>query len=100
MTKKPDGFNEHLTAITKGSFDKIKDSDSFISLLSENALTAPEVLLQMGIAVLHDKPIGLIVLEGVKVSETLKKIAFGVEYATDEPESFKHACERLMAKAP
>lgn len=94
-------FVAHLNAITKASFDKIKGSDSFISLLTEDALTAPEVLLQIGIAVLHDKPIGLVIWKGVKVSETLEKIAYAIEYVeNDSEETLSEACKRLLEKAP
>ncbi len=70
-----------------------------MSLLTENALTAPEVLLQMGIAVLHDKPIGVIAVKGVKVSETLKRIAFAIEYADDDQKSIHEAAKRILEKA-
>ncbi len=91
-------YNEYLKSIVKGSEEKILGSSIFVGLLTPAADKRPEVLLQFGIAVLHDKPIGVLVFEGVPVSESLKKIAFAVEYVKDR-DDFEEATKRLIEKA-
>lgn len=91
---------EFLKAIYTGSHDKIVGSNAFMALLTEGSEFAPECCLQMGIAVFHDKPLGIVAVKGSKVSETLKKIAFAIEYADDDSNSIQEATKRILEKAP
>jgi hypothetical protein len=77
----------------------VRESDVFLSIFTEEAKIAPETLLQIGIAVVHDKPIGLLVHEDTPVSEHLKKIAFGIERFSTQ-EDIHEATKRLLSKKP
>ncbi len=92
---------EDLKVIVKSSGEKILDCEIFCSILNQNFLLNPQTILEIGIALLHDKPIGLLVMTGTEVSEHLKKIAFGIEYfAKDTPQEMHDATKRLLRKAP
>lgn len=90
---------EFLKRIIDGSYQKIIDSNFFIGLLThEDAMKAPEVLLQFGIAVLHDKPIIVVAEKGVSVSKNLQKIATEITYYETE-EDIQTNLEKAIKKA-
>lgn len=61
------------------SGQKIADSSAFVGLVTKNFLDNPACALQIGFAVLMDKPIVLIVDEKETVSKHLTKIATRIE---------------------
>lgn len=88
-----------LKAATEDSGEKIEKSAIFMSLFSKSYAKEPLCALQLGIAILLDKPICLMVVEGGKVPEHLKKIAFAIEQVTDtHPDSMKVAYEKIQKK--
>jgi hypothetical protein len=72
-------FNEWLAKAAKASGDKIADSSIFASLVTKNFLKSPLCALQLGLAILMDKPILLIVDKDEKISPALVKIARQIE---------------------
>lgn len=87
-----------LKKIVDGSYEKIVSSKIFLSLLTENALRSPHVLIQLGIAILHDKPIFLVVEKGVKVPEHLKKIATRIEFF-ESKDGFEAIAKKIINEA-
>ncbi len=82
-----------------GSGEKIEDSSLFMSLYTKNYKEDPLCALQLGIAVMLDKPIGLLVPHGVDLADNLKRLAKGIEYFhLDDSKSLEGASERLTDK--
>ena len=64
------------------NLEKIKSSAIFMSILSPKFVEEPRCVMQIGAAVLLDKPIAIIVVKGAKVPKHLEKIAT-IEYCND-----------------
>lgn len=93
---------EALQEITERNQKMIQNSRIFLflTLFSDGYEKDATPVIQIGLAVLLDKPIGIIALRGAKVSEHLKKLAFSIEHVSgDDPESLTRATERLIEKA-
>ena len=65
--------------------EKIEDSAVFMSLYTQSYKDDPMCALQLGIAIMLDKPIGIIAEDGVSVPEVLARIASGVETFSRDP---------------
>jgi hypothetical protein len=83
-------FNESYANLKGG----IEGSHVFASLVTQSYLDSPECALQVGLAVMLDKPICLIVDKGRKIPANLIKIAKIIEYA-----DFKNAKDLERAAA-
>ena len=72
---------EWCRKVFESSHNGIKHSAMFLSIFTENYEKAPECFLQLGIAVMYDKPLVFLIPEDqdVRIPETLKKIAFRIE---------------------
>lgn len=80
-----------------GSEPLIEKSAMFVSLFSKGWRKDPTPLLQLSIAILLDKPICIIAVDNEVVPETLKKIAFAIEYVKN-PEDMQGAVEAIYKK--
>jgi chaperonin GroEL (HSP60 family) len=78
MKKRLDDMDEFIKW-GKDTGSKINDSAVFAGIVSENTLNDPMMALQIGYAVLLDKPIILIVDKSMKIPEGLTKIAKVIE---------------------
>lgn len=95
--KPTDEIREWAEKAASGSFEKIDSSEVFLSLLSENAKKDPLVCLQLGYAILNDKPIGVVAIEGSTVPKALRRIAGAVERA-DDLSGAEDAVRRVVEK--
>jgi len=77
--------------------DKIKQSAIFLGLVPTDTGYFEDVrtVLQIGYAVLHDKPLYFVVKEGVKMPEHLKKLAAGIQ-EFKAPDDFEFAVKKLL----
>ena len=91
---------EQLQKAVKSSAPKIQNSGLFLSMYLDGGFEKePLCLLQLAIAILLDKPIGVLVYEGIKIPENLKKIAVAIEYCEEgNQESMNQAALRLIKK--
>lgn len=80
------------------SGEKIEQAEAFVSIFSMNYKENPLCALQLGIAMMLDKPIALLVIAGTSVPKNLSKIAIAIEECDDAPESVGQASQRLMDK--
>ena len=84
-------------AISSGT--KIEQCEIFVSIFSDSYKKDPLCALQLGIALMLGKPIGLLAFEGVEVPETLKRIADAVESFPEGDElALQEASKRLLEK--
>lgn len=89
---------EDLKRVAISTGEKIEQSSIFLSLLSESYKTDPTTALQLGIAILLDKPIGIIAVEGAVIPKSLQKLAFSIDEAKDA-EEIKGAVIRVLQAA-
>ena len=83
--------------IAKQSGEKIIDSELYISIFTKDFMDNPQCCLELGIAMMLDKPITLLVKEGTIIPENIKKVAMAVEFFKG-PDDIGPASERLMQK--
>ena len=69
----------------------------FLGLYSKNWGDDPVPLLQLALAIVLDKPIAILAIEGAIIPENLKKIAIVTEHAADSSEMHE-ATSRIMKK--
>jgi hypothetical protein len=91
-------FREYLTDATKRSVEAITDSASFIAIYSPSFQRDPVALMQLGLAVVLDKPLYLLVVKGAVVGENICRLARHIEVAAS-PEDTEFATKRLLAQA-
>jgi hypothetical protein len=92
-------WNQKLKEAAERSAEKLADCSAFISLFSEKMAEEPVPVLQLGLAMLMDKPIYLLVPEGAALPENLRKVAVRIEYYKRDAEdmtSFRQASDRLL----
>lgn len=92
-------FKRWIQSVTADSGKKIEESDAFLSLYTDNYVQAPQCALELGIAIMLDKPIVILAPKGQKIPEVLIRLAQAVEFFDPEDdESFRMANERIMEK--
>ena len=79
MNTQDDEFKQWLERNAADSGAKIKDSAIMASLVTENFMQSPLCALQIGFAILYDKPICLIVDETMTIPRSLSKAARAIE---------------------
>jgi hypothetical protein len=98
--KMSDKEQEQFKKAAIATGEKIEQSTIFLSLLSKDYKTDPVVALQLGIAILLNKPIAVISLNGEEIPEALKKLAFCVEQIDDRgKEGLQAATARIIQVA-
>jgi len=98
QTADDSAFKEWLQRAVKASGSKIADSHYFLSLFTPNYEKDPLCALQLGIAIMLDKPIYLLVPSGTPVPENLRRLARGLEFFEwDNEEDLHRATKRLLA---
>lgn len=91
---------QNLQRIVNKSAPLIVQSGIFASLLSKGWHKDPVPVLQLGLAMLLDKPIVIIALDDEPVPENIRKVAIAVERAnTKDPESIERAARIVLDKA-
>jgi hypothetical protein len=91
-------IDQRLKDAAKRSFEGIQEAATFLALFSDDMREDPICLMQMGLAVYLNKPIVLLVPEGVEVPENLLMMARKIEYFRRDPEdmtSLEAATNRL-----
>lgn len=94
-------FKRWFRRIVADSGEKIQASTFFLSIFTDNFKQSPQCALELGIAVMLDKPIYLLAAKGTTVSPVLKKLASGIEFfepGENEKASITAAMARLQKK--
>lgn len=84
-----------MEAVVKDSGEKIEHSAAYLGLYSGDWKKDPLPALQLGIAILLDKPIVIVVTDGSTVPESLKKVAVAIESASGV-EDITRAVKKVM----
>lgn len=74
------------------NYDAIAGSTVFVQLYNKKMVDEPVSLMQLGLAIMLDKPIGLMVQEGEQLPEKLRCIADAITY-------YSKADDRSVRKA-
>lgn len=82
--------------VSEKSGKRIEESDAFVSIFTTNYEQNPQCALELGIAIMLDKPIYLLVEKGTPIPSNLKKVANGIEFCDrDDPDGIRKASNRL-----
>jgi len=73
-------FERELSEAVKRNREKIEQSRIFVSMLSANYHKEPLPVLQLGLAILLDKPIMVVAPNGTPIPETLRKVAHSIDF--------------------
>jgi hypothetical protein len=93
----PSAHEEYLRKAAEGTFEKLSESAVFIALFTKAYMESPITLLQLGMAVVLDKPILLVVKRGTSIPDNVRRLARAIEeYDTDD--DFQFAAERLAKR--
>lgn len=85
--------------VVEASASGIKDSAMYIGVTTPHFLKDPQCMIELGMAIMYDKPIVLVVMEGTVLPENLKKVAVAIEYAREGDEaSMQRAVAAVAAK--
>lgn len=95
MDSVPAEADEQLKKAAEVNFKQVKSSSVFLSILTPDYVDEPIAMMQLGMAVMLDKPLFLMVKKGTEVPETLRLIARKLVEFTD-PESLKGAMVELL----
>lgn len=75
----------------------ISESSAFISLYTNNVGADAKCALELGLAILMDKPIIVIATKGIKVPKSLLKLADAIEYIDkDRPMDIGAAVKKIV----
>ncbi len=94
-----DEAKKWLEENAKASEEKIESSAIFMAIHSKGMKESPLCALQLGIAILLNKPIAVIALDGEPVSPMLEKLAFAVEHCKSDSQDLKNVTQRIFEKA-
>lgn len=93
-------MNEEFKAVAKRNIEGVDSSALFMSLYSPDAQDDPMVMIQIGAAVMKDKPIALLAIKGVKIPQHLRTLAFHIEEVEKvDSVALRQAADRIMAAA-
>lgn len=70
---------------------------TMVSIWSGDCARDPLMVLQMGLAVMLDKPIAILCVKNTPIPENIRKLAFAIEFV-DKVEDSKDAILRIMDK--
>lgn len=83
-----------------GNYDRIRDSKMFLTLFNQDMRKEALPCLQLGLAIMMDKPILILAPREAVIPTNLKRIAVAIErFDSDDIENTKTAMDRLMKKA-
>lgn len=84
----------------KRSLEGMQGSRIFMSLFTDNFKKDPKCLMQLGLAVMLDKPIYLVAPKGTVIPGNLIRMAEHIEFADfSDPKNIEAASKRVMAAA-
>lgn len=88
-----------LNKVVKKSGDAIENSSIYLSMFNKDFREDPKCALEMGIAVLLDKPIAVLAYDDTIIPENIKKMAVAIEFVNEgDMESTNLAVKRLIDK--
>lgn len=89
---------EYLRRAVSRTFDKVQQSNVFLALFTAAYQRDPQALMQLGMAVVLDKPILLLVESGTVIPENVRRLARAIETYTSL-DDVGLASKRLLRKA-
>ena len=93
-------FDGWLKSSVESCAKPMEESTIFASIVTKNYMKNPLCALQLGLAILMNKPIILIVDKNEKIPESLVKIAKVIEYVdTENPADMRRASESIAKLA-
>lgn len=95
--------DKDFKAMVERSIEGITDSSTFLAIFTKNYTKDIKAIMQLGLAVVMNKPIFLLVPKSYEpqICDNVKRLARAIEYVDDinDGDSVKAAGVRLMNKA-
>lgn len=88
-------FKDWMKRIGNTSGRKIQESDLYTALVTKNFLENPQCALEIGFAILMDKPIAILALDGVEIPENLRKVATIIENVEASKEGMQKGADAI-----
>lgn len=93
-------FRKSYKQVSEQSYNLMKDSAVYLGMITPEFFKDPICLLQLGLAVLLNKPLYLLVRKNVPIPQSLRNIASAIEIVEDDSiEAYQRASKRLLDKA-
>ena len=89
---------EYLRRAVSRTFDKVQGSNVFLALFTAAYQRDPQALMQLGMAVVLDKPLLLLVDGDTPIPENVRRLARAIE-VYQSLDDLGLATERLLKKA-
>jgi hypothetical protein len=87
-----------LVDATEKSKREISSSTIYLSLFTESFTKDPVCLIQLALAVILNKPIMILVADGIKVPKNIVRLAYAIDTCDPKvPGSVEAAAERMRA---
>lgn len=96
MKKIDDETNEWLDKAYSGTKEKLEGSSTYFGLISEGCKSDPLMALQLGMAILMNKPIAVVMVEDEPVPKALEHIAFYIGRVSRSDDDSMAKCVRDM----
>ncbi len=89
-----EGSNRWVKDVAKTSGPKIQNSEVFTSIFTNNYIQSPQCALELGLAIMMDKPIVIVAIDDQQIPKHLTKIASCIERVKSND---KDGMDRAMA---
>ena len=97
MAEEESAFKEFARKAVERNLPRMEQSAVFLAIFDGHYAENAICILQLGLAILLDKPIYMLVPKGTKVPEKLRRAADGIEEY--HPDDLGIATRRLMERA-
>lgn len=87
----------YLRAAVSRTFDKVAGSAAFVALFTEAYQRDPTALMELGMALVLDKPVYLLVQAGTPIPDNLRRLARAIE-AFSAADDVELATRRLLQR--
>lgn len=100
--RRPDDDDEWLRAAVERTLGPLRESGIFLAIFSTDYVKDARAVLELGLAILLDKPIALVIRPGQVIPTNIRRLAVAVEELDpDRPDApaARAAIERITAAA-
>ena len=87
------------TEVLNHNREALTGSRIFLQLWSDNTSKDPLACMQLGLAIILDKPIHIVVPHGARLPENIRRLATSIEYYDGTTKDIERATKSLLGKA-
>jgi hypothetical protein len=91
--------DDWMKKVVERNGQALQESAVYLSMFTKNFMKDPKCMLELGMAIMMDKPICLLVFDGVKLPDNLKRVATKIEYVNkNDMDGVKDATQKIMTE--